>query len=424
MKHTKKTSHFTRFVLVFLSVALVWCPVFLMPGASPVAAAGSSYWNSQIDSIKNKQKDHDKIMDSISDRLNAASGDKSDLEALRAIQEEEIAAIETQIDLLNELMMTYSMQMEEKNGEIATLEETMQKNFEIFCQRLVFMHESGSEGYLDFLFNSDSFSDFLSRGEIMNDFLQYDKELIDSLTRDHENVQTIQDEVKLLLAEAEKTHAEYEEQTLVLQAKIEVYNQKISDYDTALAAIRKEYEEAKEREKLLNQDLEYAQQQYETAFNKEQAATSGGSGNKNPGQWGSRYTGRRFACPLPEGTYIKSQPYGYGHHGVDLATYWSYGNTVPIRAAESGVVVESYYHYSWGEMIKISHGDLDVGEDVYTLYAHMASGTRRFKKGDYVSKGDILGYVGSTGNSTGNHLHFELYIGGSSTSCRCNPEAY
>ena len=414
----------TRFTALVLCLALFLAAPCFMSGSMPISAAGSAYWNSQVDAIKSQQKDHDKIMNSISSKLENASSDKADLEALRALQKEEITAIEKEMDLLNQLMMTYSMQMEEKKAEIRALEETMRKNFDTFCKRLVFMHESGQQGYLDFLFNSGDFSDFLSRGEIMNDFIEYDTNLISSLKQNYESVQTMQKEVALLLKEAEKTHAQYEERTLVLQAKIEVYNKKISDYETALKAIREEYEAAKEREAKLNADLEYAKDQYDTAYKQEQAAASGGSGIKNPGIWGSKYTGRRFPCPIPAGTYIKTQPYGYGHGGVDLATFNGWSAMVPIYAAESGVVTESYNHYSWGEMVKISHGDLDVGKDVYTLYAHMKEGSRTVKVGDYVNKGDLLGYVGSTGNSTGPHLHFELYIGGSSTSCRCNPEAY
>lgn len=415
-----------RIAVLLLCVLLIVSPVFFSGISAPTSAASSAYWDSQVDAIKNQKEDHDKVMNSISDRLSEAIADKAGVEELRAIQLEEIEAIEKEMEILDALMMTYSLEIEEKVAEITRLEETMEKNFGIFCQRLVFMHESGGEGYLDFLFNSGDFSDFLSRGEIMSDFLEYDTNLINTLSQNYDNLHTMQEETELLLKEAEITHAEYEEKTLVLQAKIEVYNNKIDDYATALAAVREEYNAAKDREAQLNADLEYAQDQYDTAYKQEQAAASGGSGIKNPGSWGRSYTGKRFPCPLPDGTYIKSQPFGYGHGGVDLATFYSYPvGTVPIRAAEGGTVVASYNHYSWGEMVKISHGDLDgVGNDVYTLYAHMASGSRQVRVGDVVQKGDILGYVGSTGVSTGPHLHFELYVGGSSTSCRCNPEAY
>ncbi len=413
-----------RAAMLFFCAFFVLSPAFCVRVGVPADAANSAYWDSQIESIKNKQKDHDKIMDSISSKLNEAASNKENAEALRELQQEEIQAIETEMALLDQLMMTYALEIEEKQAQIAELEKTMQTNFDIFCKRLVFMHESGGEGYLDFLFNSGDFGDFLSRGEIMNDFLEYDTNLINGLSQSYESMKTMEAEVKLLLKEAEQTHAEYEEQTVVLQAKIEVYNKKISDYKTALEAVRKEYEEAKEREAMLNADLEYAEDQRDTEFKKEQAAASGGTGIKNPGQWGSKYTGRRFPCPLPAGTYTKSQPYGYGHGGVDLATFNGWNVLVPVYAAEKGVVVASYNHYSWGQMVKISHGDLDVGKSVYTLYAHMKDGSRAVKVGDYVQQGDFLGYVGSTGVSTGPHLHFELYIGGSSTSCRCNPEAY
>ena len=413
-----------RLAALLFCAFFVCSPAFVTRVGVPTLAASSAYWDSQIDMIKAQQEEAKKELAGVSEKLNSANAQLLGMEQIRDLQQQEILLIEKEMAYLEQLIMTYSLEIEEKEAAIQQIKVTMAANFENFKKRLVFMHEAGQEGYLDFMFNSESFADFLSRGEITSDFLQYDKDLIESLQRDYENLMIMQEEVKLLLAEAAKTYEEFEEQTLVLQAKVEVYNQKIADYETALQAIRNEYQAAKDREDRLNADLAYAEDQYDTAYKHEQAANSGGTGNKNPGQWGSKYTGKRFPCPLPAGTYTKSQPYGYGHGGVDLATFNGWNAMVPIYAAESGTVVASYNHPSWGEHVKISHGDLDVGKDVYTLYAHLKLGTRTVKAGDYVNKGDILGYVGSTGNSTGPHLHFELYIGGSSTSCRCNPEAY
>ncbi len=412
-----------RFLAVVLSAFIVFSPSFIMSVGMPSAASSAS-WSAEIDRIKNERNEAKNELAQISADLSAAEDDLENLERLRDLQLQEIELLKADLDSLNELLQSYSDAIAVKTEEINVLEQSLRAQFDLFCDRLVFMHENGGEGYLDFLFNSGNFFDFLSRDEIMNDIFEFDTNLINSLTINYDNLIVMKDEFVLLEKEALETIAELEAQELVLEAKYAVYEQQVADYEEALAQIQKDYQSAKDYEEQLYADLQYAQNQYEYEKLKEQQAASG-NGNKNPGSWGAQYTGKFFMCPIPAGTYIKSQPFGYGHGGVDLATFNGWNADVPISAVYDGVVVASQDHYSWGQMVKISHGDIPgIGTDVYTLYAHMRSGTRTVKVGDRVTKGQVLGLVGSTGISTGPHLHFELYIGGSSTSCRCNPEAY
>ncbi|MFI3207319.1 MAG: M23 family metallopeptidase, partial [Clostridia bacterium] len=98
-----------------------------------------------------------------------------------------------------------------------------------------------------------------------------------------------------------------------------------------------------------------------------------------------------------------------GHKGIDIAAYYG----TPIVAAESGTVVDVRYSSGWGNHVVIYHNGTYT-----TLYAHMSS--YAVSEGDYVSKNQVIGYVGSTGNSTGNHLHFEIYVDGT----RVDPYPY
>ena len=117
-----------------------------------------------------------------------------------------------------------------------------------------------------------------------------------------------------------------------------------------------------------------------------------------------------FSFPLPSGVWELSCPYGKdGHKGVDLRA----PRNTPISAAASGKVIEAKYKGSYGNCVVIDHGN-----GIKTLYAHAS--TLCVSEGDYVSAGDVISLVGSTGNSTGYHLHFEIYVGDK----RVNPQKY
>ena len=117
-----------------------------------------------------------------------------------------------------------------------------------------------------------------------------------------------------------------------------------------------------------------------------------------------------FCFPLPSGVWELSCPYGKGgHKGVDLRA----PRNTPIKAAASGTVVEAQYKGSYGNCVVIDHGN-----GIQTLYAH--ANTLCAKVGDYVSAGDVIALVGTTGNSTGYHLHFEIHVG----EQRINPQRY
>ena len=118
-----------------------------------------------------------------------------------------------------------------------------------------------------------------------------------------------------------------------------------------------------------------------------------------------------FGRPLATYKYVSCYFGGNGHRGTDYAAP---GGT-EIYAVSGGVVTAAAYHYSWGYYVQVYHGKDDNGNSYSTLYAHMNSAPI-VSVGQSVSKGQRLGYVGSTGNSTGNHLHFETWTGSSSSS--------
>lgn len=400
------------FVLVFFSAT---------PVGMTASAASASYYNYQRQQTQDKLQAQQNETARIQSELSKQQSALYSQEQLKAAQEAEIASLNAEIELMTNLIRSYNTQIDEKNAESESLQESMYQSFAIFKERLIFLHESNNEDYIDFLLNSGNFTDFLSRAEIMNEFFEYDSHLIDGLSTDRDNLETLKSEIELLKQASEETLRQCEERAIVVQAKIEVLNQTISDYYEAIRAIQAQKSEADSKQASLKAEYDRQTALYNQALAAEKAGNKpGGSGSPGYGLNTARYEGSRFPCPI-RNTYYKSQPYNSGsaHYGVDLATF---SRSVPIYAAESGTVYKATFHGSWGNFVQLSHGDLDIGAKVYTLYAHMRYST--VSAGETVTKGQVIGYTGNTGNSYGVHLHFELYIGGPDTAYRVNPENY
>ncbi len=370
-------------------------------GVETSALNSASYYDGRRQAIQAQLDKQEEKTAQIQARLSAKRAALADAEELKAIQEEEIASLKAEIAHLTELIASYGEQIREKQEEIDKTVVSMRQSFSVFRKRLIFMHESSDPNYLDFLLQSDNFTDFLSRTEVMNDFFTYDSNLIQKLQSDYELLQVARDEIELLKKESEETLVTCQERTLELQAKIEVLNETIATYEEAVAQIRAEAADSLAQEEKLQSEYDRQTELYEEALRRGVSVGSlGGSTAKYEGS---------FPCPIRDAYYVSCH-YGNGHYGVDLATY---RRSVPIYAVESGTVINAECHYSWGNYVKIDHGN-----GVNTLYAHMTYST--VNKGDTVSTGQIIGYTGSTGNSSGIHLHFEVYVNGT----RVNPEVF
>ena len=269
---------------------------------------------------------------------------------------------------------------------------------ELFETRIRVMYENGDTTYLEVLLSSEDFSDMLTNMEIVSQIMDYDKRIVEeykalkaqietqkaALESDRKDKQDYADDLEQAYEEIEAQKKEYK----ALKAKV----------DSDLALKKAEAERMLREQDEINDEI--------AALSRQETAASGGGGGKV-------YSGS-LVWPCPSYSRISSQ-YGYRthpisgtrklHKGLDIAA--SSGN--PVIAAASGTVVKSYFSSSYGNYVVISHGG-----GLMTAYAHM---TRRLvSAGQTVAAGQQVGTVGSTGNSTGPHLHFEVYVGGSTTN--------
>lgn len=388
-----------------------------------------------IDEVQNRQEELKQENEDLQAKIDAL---KEDEEAALAYQEELTGKIDENEQKIDQARAT----IEEMNGKIKELEarislseEKYQGTIDAFKERLKALYVSGgsSLGTLEILLDSESLSEFFTRQELVEVMAQRDQSMLDQLDAymeetqgDREELVAAQQEVadskKAIEAAQDELEVLYEENDLLVaslegqqaQAQEQIAANEAEDAELqaqleALIAERNRQEEEKRQQALQNQQVQNG------GSDGGEGATqpSGGTGVEpvTPGL----QSGFSPIWPLP-GVGVGSITGHFGdmyfngpHNGLDIGA----GYGTPIVAAQAGEVISAQYHWSWGNNVLIWHN-----ETFSTRYAHMSS--IAVSAGQYVEQGQIIGYVGSTGESFGNHLHFEVYYGGS----RVDPDPY
>ena len=247
------------------------------------------------------------------------------------------------------------------------------------------------------LFSASSFTELLDYSMMISEVMEYNNGVIDALKATQEALKTTKEELEADKAEQESLKAEQEaskSDLLTQEAKVDKLIKEIKELEADYQAELDKYESASKK---LDAQLAAAEKKY-----KEQLAALEAKNNAGSGEW---------YWPLP-GRYYISSTFAYRKHPI--TGKWSHhtGNDIPapggteIHAAKDGVVTDVGKNSVYGNYIQISHGN-----GYSTFYAHMKS-TAIVKEGATVKRGQVIGYVGTTGYSTGNHLHFELRVNG------------
>ena len=378
---------------------IVLALIFVATLLFSVIGSAMAVTQSQIDALKSQQK-------AIQQQKNALSSQISDLQSQQNSAIDQKEALDEQnelarqeIELINEQIDLYNNLIEEKAKELEKAKEVEAEQKEALRVRMRVMEESGSLTYFSILFDSNSFSDLLARMDFISTVMKYDKDLENAYIAARENVETVKAEYEATLAEQEGKKVELEEKKAELEKQIVEAEAVIASLEKDIEKYKTEYAANDSQEAAIRSQIDAAVAALEKQ-QKEQAA-QGGTVVKGTGQ---------FTWPVPSCTTTGSG-FGYRihpifgdkrfHSGVDIPA--SAGST--IVAADSGTVVTAVYSSSYGNYVVISHGG-----GTTTLYAHMSS--MAVSSGQTVTKGQTIGYVGSTGWSTGAHCHFEIKIGG------------
>ncbi len=351
---------------------------------------------------------------------------------------EKLATTENEIESKKQAISKTKSEIEKLQKEIKVLEKRIKERDAILKERVRSMYESGgSTGYLDVILGSKSFGDFIDRMVSLNVIAQSDENILKEQREDKKNVEEKKVRVESKLA---SLNAKLNE----LNALKSDLNKQKADKKNIVKKLKKkedhidaEMKDLKERDAILAAQEEAVKAEIERAKKEEaarkareaaaakaaqakaaQASKPASSGHSSSSSSHSSSSPEPTPAPTPSGhgMFIKpaagaftsgfgsrSGEYSGFHPGVDIAA----PGTVPIVAAADGTVIRSYKSSSYGNCVFISHY-ID-GQLYTTVYAHMRS--RQVSNGQTVHQGQVIGYMGSTGWSTGQHLHFEIHKG-------------
>lgn len=303
----------------------------------------------------------------------------------------EIASLQDDIDVVQGVIDEKNAEIESKNAEIEVLNEALKETDKQLKRRMKVMYEGGTTSYLEMILSAKGLSDLFTRISIVEAIVKHDNKIIE----DYENKIG---EIAAAKAVVETEKKEQVEAKGILEGKKSQIKQKQQEQQKLIDELSQDINELKKQEA----EMEAAEKQIQAQIN---------AALKTTEQTNVTYKGSgKFILPLASYTRISS-PYGYRihpitgtkklHSGIDYAAP---GGT-PIYAADDGVVLTSGWINGYGYTVTINHGSGYV-----TLYAHCS--TLVAKAGQKVTKGQTIAKVGSTGNSTGNHLHFEVKVNG------------
>ncbi len=317
-----------------------------------------------------------------------------------------ISEAEQELAELTDFIESTESELEETEKQLVDAIERVIARDLLLKSRLQLMYTNGTVSYLEVLLSATSFSDFLDRYNNLQSLVGQDKDLLESNIRDQHLIADKKLEVEEQLVQL--TDLYIEQETLIDDLWI-----REKEAEVAIASLNQEEENlgdiTEEQERLLTQ---FVSAESELLRKKQQLEVSFKNG--------------KIAYPLPRVYRVSSwfgqrtDPItgrrGVMHNGIDFAA----PNGTNILAAAPGVVITASWWGGYGNTVVINHGKDNKGNEVWTLYAHMRPNGIKVKQGQKVKTGDVIGQVGTTGNSTGYHLHFEVRLNEKAV----NPRSY
>ncbi len=304
--------------------------------------------------------------------------------------EKEAGEIQTQIDAIDKKIAETDKSLAEQQAKLDVAAARAEEKYDLFKERFRVMCEQGDVSYIEMLLSAKSFSDFVDKTEIVKEISEYDKKIFDEMELVRLEIEKARDEIAELKKSQEESKNNLSTQKQALQKKQQEQQAYMRELEADAAAYQKVIDAADAAMESLRRQV---------------------SGSLSSSTGGMKYVGGEFAWPTPSCYYITSHfsprrknPVSgvwKRHTGTDIGA--AYGAS--IVAANSGTVTLAGWNSGYGNCVIIDHGGGRA-----TLYAHMSSYS--VSSGQYVQRGQQIGRVGSTGNSTGPHLHFEVLING------------
>lgn len=411
-----------RILCAMLCVCMISIPMAIPTTVS--AEDSISDLEQQLQQLEQENQKYQKILDDTKSDIAEKEEYKSALVSKVQVLDEKIAVTREKISSLND-------DIKEKQDAYDKGLSEVEDQFDALANRLRILYMSGNATDLEIIFGAKDFSDLIDKMELVKSLANSDKELINE-------IQTKLDELSTKKKSLEADKKDLETQQASLKSDQDEFNKLISDNDEILKnlyASNSEAQNSLESAALQSDEIEakiseyYAAQKAaaEQAAQASQSSSSSSSGSSSSGSSSSGSSsvivpsGSGFAWPTPGFTYLSS-PWRedretYNHGGIDIAGAGIMGT--PVVAAADGTVIASNSSctHNWGKSYSCGCGGgygnyvmISHAEGKMTVYGHLTSLT--VSTGQSVSRGQVIGYVGSTGNSTGPHLHYECRLNG------------
>lgn len=419
-----------RLVSILAGIMAAIMLLTLLVGILPVSASGKS--SSEIkDELKDLKGERTEIRDQLKEL--ASKQDKTwesieDMVAQKDNIDQQIGLLYIEMDNINRQVRTYTELIAANQEDLDAAELKLTELNEKNKERIRAMEEEGEITFWSVFFKAKSFTDLIDRLNMMKEIEAADKRRMAELSEaaaavadartalesekaaleeSRAALRESQAELDAKRVEAEKILAELNADKRAMDLLEAEYEDEEAKLSAEIAAAEVEYTKAlkaEEEERKRKEEEERKKREEEEKRREEEASKNPAPSNPSNGEWGRPCSWRKLTSPFGYRTHPTTGEWKF-HNGVDLAN--DYGT--PIYAVRSGTVTVATYGSTYGYYVTINHGD-----GFSSLYAHMT--TYKVKKGDYVEKGQLIGYMGSTGRSTGPHLHFSIFYNGSAVN--------
>ena len=382
-----------------------------------VSAASSKEIEKELVSLREEQAELKKQSDALQASIKDNQAKTQTLVEKKADIDQQMEMSRQTIENLNEQIQQYSLLIAQKQDELEQTEAEEQRLNEQYRTRLRAMEETGKISYWSILFGASSFSDLLDKVDMINEIAESDQLMLQKMAEVADQIAGERADLETQMNDLEQAKEDLAVQQTALEEQRAESDQLILQMAAEYDSLSEEYQNYEKLEDEMSAQIKKTETEYFNALSKEEAARQAElnrqNNNKVPsngGNSGASSSTGGFLYPLPYAVSI-TDAYGYRihplsgtykwHNGVDLAA----GSGTAIYATKSGTVTSACYNEAYGYMVTINHGD-----GYSSLYGHMTNYI--VSAGDYVTQGQTIGYVGSTGWSTGPHLHFTIYYNG------------
>lgn len=380
-----------RVAAVLITLTLVF--------SAPMTPPASAVSYSQLQQLQQKQATLKKQQKENAAKLKSLKADKARQQEYKAQLDQQVANVQDQIDTLNDQISALDQDISNKQNQIAAKQTSINENIVRFKERIHALYLTGEASNLEIILNAKNVVDLADKTQAIEAITKHDTDLIDSIKTDMASIQKQKEEIQTNRTAVAAARVEQDKNRSELSS-LAAETQKV------IAEISKDVKDAQAQDAEFSKENQKVDQAIDDWYKQYYASHQGSNGS------GGYVSKGNFTWPVPG---VNSVTSGFGarwgtfHKGIDISSAGVYGK--PIVAADSGrVMMAGWGNYGtgyggYGNVVAIDHGG-----GYSTLYGHCSRVA--VSTGQQVTKGQVIAYVGNTGDSTGAHCHFEIRVNG------------